>query len=103
MGEKFAGVNIEELRKLETAQKKMRSKRKQKKSLRCGECDKCRMENCGECKNCKDMKQFGGEQRIKQACEKRKCEAMLREDIRSLAVFPAMKVQSWRTFISCTI
>jgi hypothetical protein len=44
-----------------------------KKRGRCGKCEKCVKPNCGTCKFCKDMKQFGGQNKLKQACIERKC------------------------------
>lgn len=44
-----------------------------KKRGRCGECQKRKAPNCGICKFCKDMKQFGGKNKLKQACQERKC------------------------------
>ena len=44
-----------------------------KKRGRCGKCQKCRAPNCGKCRFCKDMKQFGGSNKLKQACQERKC------------------------------
>ena len=44
-----------------------------KKKKKCGTCDNCKKANCGNCVTCKDMKSFGGEGRMKQACKMRKC------------------------------
>jgi hypothetical protein len=44
-----------------------------KKRGRCGDCEICNMANCGICKFCKDMRQFGGKNKLKQACLSRKC------------------------------
>jgi hypothetical protein len=44
-----------------------------RKKGRCGNCEKCMRPNCGTCKFCKDMKQFGGPNKLKQACIARKC------------------------------
>jgi hypothetical protein len=44
-----------------------------KKKKKCGTCDNCKMANCGTCVTCKDMKSFGGEGKMKQACKMRKC------------------------------
>ena len=44
-----------------------------KKRGRCGNCQKCKAPNCGECRFCKDMRQFGGRNKLKQACMERKC------------------------------
>ena len=44
-----------------------------KKKKKCGTCDNCKMANCGNCVTCKDMKSFGGEGKMKQACKMRKC------------------------------
>ena len=44
-----------------------------KKRGRCGNCQKCKAPNCGECRFCKDMRQFGGKNKLKQACMERKC------------------------------
>ena len=44
-----------------------------KKRGRCGKCKKCETPNCGICEFCKDMRQFGGKNKLKQACQERKC------------------------------
>ena len=36
--------------------------------------------NCGTCKNCLDMPKFGGPNRIRQACMKRKCLDMVQKE-----------------------
>ena len=43
------------------------------KKKKCGTCDNCKMANCGTCVTCKDMKSFGGEGKMKQACMMREC------------------------------
>jgi hypothetical protein len=47
-----------------------------KRQARCGECDGCTRQDCGQCKNCLDKPKFGGEGRSKQACMRRRCEAI---------------------------
>ena len=40
----------------------------------CGTCEYCnRTEDCGECKFCLDKYKFGGPNKLKQVCEKKKC------------------------------
>ena len=46
---------------------------KKVKKGRCGECQKCQTPNCGNCRFCRDMRQFGGNNKLKQACQERKC------------------------------
>ena len=43
---------------------------------RCKECSGCLAKDCGECRCCKDMLKFGGEGRLRKACEARKCSSM---------------------------
>jgi len=100
--EKFAGVEIRELKELESLITNM-PKSSLFKKRRCGECESCKNENCGKCRNCRDMKQFGGENRLRQACEMRRCEAMLINKNSDAERLPVMKVQPWKTSISCTI
>ena len=40
---------------------------------RCKECDPCLAQDCGECVNCLDKPKFGGPNKKKQTCVKRKC------------------------------
>jgi len=79
--EKFAGVKFRELKELEALTTKLPKSNNLFKKRRCGECENCKNENCGKCRNCRDMKQFGGENRLRQACERRRCEAMLKKKL----------------------
>ena len=41
--------------------------------MRCGDCKACKAVDCGKCFACKDKPKFGGTNRLKQTCVKRKC------------------------------
>ena len=43
------------------------------KRKRCGECEACQTDDCGGCKFCKDKAKFGGPNKLKQCCIKRRC------------------------------
>jgi hypothetical protein len=44
--------------------------------MRCGECEACLRDDCGKCPMCKDKPKFGGPGRLKQTCERKKCNYM---------------------------
>ena len=44
--------------------------------MKCGECKACRADDCGKCEFCLDKPKFGGTNRLKQVCVKRKCPYM---------------------------
>ena len=45
--------------------------------LRCNNCEGCERnlkgEDCQECRYCKDKKKYGGPDKLRKPCEKRKC------------------------------
>ena len=45
-----------------------------KKRKRCGICPNCTRPECGTCKHCRDKPKYGGPGRLKQSCEKKKCQ-----------------------------
>jgi len=45
-----------------------------RRSLKCGNCPSCKRSDCGKCRNCLDKPKFGGENRLKQKCIKRRCQ-----------------------------
>ena len=47
-----------------------------KRMMRCGECNACLRDDCGKCNMCKDKPKFGGPGRLKQVCEKKRCQHM---------------------------
>ena len=53
------------------------------KKRRCRKCAGCLMPDCGQCVFCRDMKKFGGPVKRKKACEKKRCDKLVRDDARS--------------------
>jgi len=53
------------------------------KKRRCRKCGGCLMPDCGQCVFCRDMKKFGGRGRKKKACEKKRCDKLNEDDVRS--------------------
>ena len=47
-----------------------------KRMMRCGECENCLRDDCGKCAMCKDKPKFGGPGKLKQTCERKKCNYM---------------------------
>ena len=41
--------------------------------MKCGECNACVRKDCGKCSHCLDKPKFGGPNKIKQVCLKKKC------------------------------
>ena len=54
---------------------------------RCRACAACLAEDCGECHSCKHMKKFGGNGKLKQCCDRRKCPNMTAQPIVSYSAF----------------
>ena len=54
---------------------------------RCRACAACLAEDCGECYSCKHMKKFGGNGKLKQCCDRRKCPNMTAQPIVSYSAF----------------
>ena len=52
-----------------------------RKRRRCGECQQCSAEDCGVCRFCIDKKKFGGPDKLKQCCIKRRCKIIKGEII----------------------
>jgi hypothetical protein len=69
----LANLYNSRLKEKETNKDPIHTPKLGRKKGRCGECLKCTRPNCGSCKFCKDMKQFGGPNKLKQACIERKC------------------------------
>ena len=44
-----------------------------KRKIRCGSCAGCLAQDCRKCRFCIDMKKYGGQRRLKEACLDRKC------------------------------
>ena len=48
---------------------------------RCENCAGCLIRNCGRCVSCLDMPMYGGEGKLKTACDKRICDNHLRREV----------------------
>ena len=62
-------IDVPRPKKMQMREKKRRKKRRN----RCRKCGPCRMTNCGKCRPCRRMKDYGGDGKLKQACELRQC------------------------------
>jgi len=49
------------------------SRKDRRRKSRCQKCPGCLRKDCGVCKNCQDRPKFGGPNRMKQACARKRC------------------------------
>ena len=68
-----------------------------RKRKRCGICHNCTRPECGECKYCKDKPKYGGPGRLKQCCDRKKCQGLITHDGNSSQNQkpPQTKVNMW--------
>jgi hypothetical protein len=69
----LANLYNSRLKEKETTKNTSQAPKQIRKKGRCGDCLKCSRPNCGTSKFCKYMNQFGGPNKLKQACIERKC------------------------------
>jgi hypothetical protein len=62
--------------------------------MKCGECRACLREDCGKCSNCLDKPKFGGPNKLKQVCLKKKCPYLRFAPPAKVATKKASSVQS---------
>ena len=67
-----AGVGAE-LGKNSPGKREKRDRNPKFTSRRCGTCAGCLKQDCGTCLSCRDKKKFGGRNKRRHACDKRRC------------------------------
>lgn len=65
---------------------------------RCGNCSGCMQPNCRKCAACTDMKRYGGDGKLRQACKKRICVGMAKPENK-----PAMMLAPVRSGSSASV
>jgi len=60
------------------------------KQKRCGKCSGCNSKDCGQCKYCLDKKKFGGPNRLKQCCVKKRCTGLRKSAVTGMYTTNAM-------------
>jgi len=68
------------------------------KLTRCGNCSGCMQPNCRKCAACTDMKRYGGEGKLRQACKKRICVGTPKP-VSKPAMLPPVGIQSDSTSV----